>query len=148
MRLADLIGGLVVLLFGLAVTVFSLQLQYMSEYGPGPGFLPLWLGIGITACSLGVLYQTLRKHGATGAFFQPRTKIGVTMLAIIVGAFVLLPYLGFSVALGIFSFVSMRLIGKHGLLTCAITAVAAAIGIHYVFAEWLSIPLPGGIVDW
>ena len=148
MWLADLIGGFVVLAFGLAIVVFSSQLQYMSEYGPGPGFLPFWLGVGIAACSLGVLYNVFRKHGRTGAFFQPLTKVGLKMLAIIVGGFLLLPFLGFSVGLAVTAAVSMRLIGKHGLLACAITVVGTAIGIHYVFAEWLSIPLPTGIVDW
>lgn len=148
MRVADLIGGVVVLLFGVGIIVFSAQLQYMSEYGPGPGFLPLWLGLGITACALGVLYQHVRTGGRTGAFFQARTRIGMKMLAVIVGAFLLLPYLGFSVALAIFSFVSMRLIGKHGTLLCLITAVVTGIGVHYIFAEWLSIPLPTGVFDW
>ncbi len=148
MWLADLIGGIVVLLFGLAVVFFSQQLQYMSEYGPGPGFLPLWLGIGITVCSLGVLYNTVKKREKTGDFFQPLTRVGVKMLAVIVGGFLALPVLGFSVGLALLAAVSMRLIGKHGLLACAITAVASAIGIHYVFAEWLSIPLPTGIADW
>lgn len=148
MWIADLIGGIVVLLFGLAVVVFSLQLQYMSEYGPGPGFLPLWLGIGIAVCSLGVLYNVLKKHEKTGAFFQPLTRVGAKMLGIIIAGFLVLPFLGFSVGLAVLAAVAMRLIGKHGLLACAITAVATAIGIHYVFAEWLSIPLPTGLVDW
>ncbi len=148
MWIADLIGGIVVLLFGLAVVFFSWQLPYMSEFGPGPGFLPLWLGFGITACSLGVLYNVLKKHGKMGAFFQPLTKVGMRMLAIIIGGFLLLPVLGFALGLALLAAVSMRIIGKHGLLACALTAVGAAIGIHYIFAEWLSIPLTTGIVDW
>jgi len=47
MRFADLLGGVVVLLFGLSVVFFSSQLPYTSEYGPGPGLLPLWLGVGL-----------------------------------------------------------------------------------------------------
>jgi hypothetical protein len=148
MWLADLIGGIVVLLFGLAAVFFSLQLGYKVDFGPGPGFLPFWLGIGIAACSLGVLYQALRKHGKTGPFFQPLTRVGVKMLAIIVGGFLLLPFLGFAVGLAALAAVSMRLMGKHGALACAITGIAAAIGIHYVFGEWLTIPLPAGIVGW
>ena len=53
MWLADLIGGVVVLLLGFAVVFFSRQLPYMSEYGPGPGFFPLWLGLGIIGCGIG-----------------------------------------------------------------------------------------------
>ncbi len=35
MRLADLIGGAVVLVLGLAVIYFASQLEYYSEFGPG-----------------------------------------------------------------------------------------------------------------
>jgi len=147
MWLADLVAGFLVLGLGLGIVFFSSQLQYMAEYGPGPGFLPFWLGAGIAACSLGILYQVLRKRRA-GPFFQPRTRLGMQMLALILAAFALLPVLGFSVGLATFSAASMRLIGKHGLPLCAVTAVLTAIGIHYVFGYWLSIPLTTGLVGW
>ena len=70
------------------------------------------------------------------------------MLVMIVVAFLLLPLLGFSVGLALFTAASMRIIGKHGILMCALTFVGAAIGIHFIFGEWLSIPLPTGIVGW
>ena len=55
MRIADLLSGIVVFLLGVALIFFSRQLSYMSEYGPGPGFLPLWLGIGLVGCALFVI---------------------------------------------------------------------------------------------
>jgi hypothetical protein len=148
MWLADLIGGVVVLLFGLSVVFFSSQLPYSAEYGPGPGFLPLWLGIGIAGCALLVLWKILKQRERTEAFFKPLTRLGFQMLAMIFVAFLLLPLLGFSVGLALFTAVSMRVIGKHGILLCAITALGAAISIHFIFGEWLSIPLPTGIVGW
>jgi hypothetical protein len=148
MWLADLIGGTVVLLFGLGVIGFSLQMPYMSEFGPGPGFLPLWLGIGMAGCAVLVIVKILKKRDRSEAFLKPRTRIGLQMLGLIVGGFLLLPLLGFSVGLALFTATAMRLIGKHGMRACALTAVGAAIGIHFVFGQWLDIPLPTGIVGW
>ena len=148
MWLADLIGGVVVLVLGFAVVFFSWQLPYMSEYGPGPGFLPRWIGFGILGCAIVVIIRVLRKHDKSGPFFKPLTKVGVKALVLMVIAFLLFPLLGFSVGLGLFVGVSMRVMGKHGLISCGVTAVVTAIAIHYIFAHWLSIPLPTGMVGW
>ena len=148
MWLADLIGGAVVLLFGLSVVFFSSRLPYFSEFGPGPGFLPFWLGIGISGCAVLVLMKILKERNKTELFFKPLTRLGVQMLTMIVIAFLLLPLLGFSVGLALFTATAMRIIGKHPMLMCGLTAVGTAIGIHFVFGEWLSIPLPTGIVGW
>jgi putative tricarboxylic transport membrane protein len=148
MWLADLIGGVVVLLLGLAIVFFSRQLPYMSEYGPGPGFFPLWVGLGIIGCAIVVIINVLKKQDKTGVFFKPRTKMGVSILIQIAIAFLLLPLLGFSIGLGLFVGVSMRTMGKHHWISCGLTAVVTAIAIHYIFAHWLSIPLPTGIVGW
>jgi len=146
--MADLIGGVAVLLFGLAIVFFSSQLPYSSEFGPGPGFLPFWLGIGIAGCAVLVLMKILKQRNRTEVFFKPLTKLGVQMLVMIVIAFLLLPLLGFSVGLALFAATAMRAIGKHPMLMCGLTAIGTAIGIHFVFGEWLSIPLPTGIVGW
>jgi hypothetical protein len=42
----------------------------------------------------------------------------------------------------------MRIIGKHKIMTCGITAVLSAIFIRVVFAQWLDIPLPMGMIGW
>lgn len=148
MWMADLIGGAVALLFGLSIVFFSSQLPYSSEFGPGPGFLPFWLGIGIAGCAVLVLMKILKQRNRTEVFFKPLTRLGVQMLVMIVIAFLLLPYLGFSVGLALFTAAAMKIIGKHSTLLCGLTAIGTAIGIHFVFGEWLSIPLPAGIVGW
>jgi hypothetical protein len=148
MRLADFIGGAVVLILGVAVIFFSSQMQYYSEFGPGPGFLPLWIGIAITACAVVLLFNLLRKHQKAGAFLKPGTKEGFKLLLIVIAAFLLLPFLGFSIGFGLFAGITMRLLGKHGWVSCGLTAVGIGIGIRYVFGHWLNIPLPAGVVGW
>ncbi len=148
MRLADFIGGAVVLILGLAVIWFSSQMQYYSEFGPGPGFLPLWIGIGITACAIALIVNLLRKHEKAGVFFKPKTREGLKLLVIIIVFFIFLPFLGFSIGFGLFAGFTMRVMGKHGWVVCGLTAVVIAVGMRYVFGHWLSIPLPTGVVGW
>ena len=148
MRLADLIGGVVVLILGLAVVFFSSQLTYYSEYGPGPGFLPLWVGIIITGCAIYVIIDVLKNHDKIGTFFKPRTKLGLHVLIIIFITFLLLPFLGFSIGLALFVGITMRIMGKHRWVSCSLTAVVTAICIHLIFISWLTIPLPQGLIGW
>ena len=148
MKFADLVGGLVVLLLGIAIVFFSSQLPYKSEYGPGPGFLPLWLGIVLIGSAVFVLLNILRKQVKVDTFFKPGTKQSAMMFILIFISFLLLPLLGFSVGLAFFSGLTMRVMGKHGWMACGLTAVGIAIGIHFVFGQWLHIPLPTGIVGW
>ncbi len=148
MRLADLIGGAVVLLLGLAVIYFSSQLEYHSEFGPGPGFLPLWVGISITVFATVLIFNIVRKHEKVGAFLKPRTREGFKLLLIIIATFLLLPLLGFSIGFGLFAGGTMRIMGRHGWIVCVLTAIGIAIGIRYVFGYWLGIPLPTGVVGW
>ena len=148
MWVADLVGGIVVLLLGTALIFFSRQLSYMSEYGPGPGFLPLWLGIGLVGCALFVILKNLKEHAKAGPFFKPRTKLAVKMLVTIIVAFLLFPLLGFPIGLALFTGFTMRIMGKHHLIICGITAVITAVGIHFIFGELLYIPLPTGMIGW
>ncbi len=148
MRLADLIGGVFVLIFGLAVVFFSSQLTYYSEFGPGPGFLPLWVGIIITACAVYVIVDLLKKHGGPGEFFKLRTRLGLQIFVAIIITFLLLPVVGFAIGLALFIGVTMRMMGKHRWAQCGLTAIFTAIGIHFIFISWLTIPLPRGLIGW
>ena len=143
---ADFIAAVAALVLGLVVTILSLQLAYTSEYGPGPGFLPRWIGIGITACALVILVQVLKKNRKVGEFFKPGTRMGVRILIEIIVTFLFFPLLGFSVALGIFTGVAMRTMGKHRWISCSLTAGVTAICVHFLFGHYLDIPLPTGMI--
>ena len=148
MWIADLTGGFAVLALGIAVVFFSSRLEYMSEFGPGPGFLPLWLGMGLIVCSIGVILKILKRKDKTGIFFKPRTRVGLKILGLIILTYLLLPVFGFSVGLALFTATSMLLIGKHRWTSCGITAVVTAVAIRLIFVLWLSIPLPTGLIGW
>ncbi len=148
MWVGELVGGIVVFLLGLGIVIFSWGLQYTSEFGPGPGFLPRWIGFGIMGCAVVIVGQVLRKHERTEVFFKPRTREAVKILVLIGLTFVLSLLLGFSVALGLFVGVTMRVMGKHRWISCVLTTVVTIVAIHFIFGHWLSIPLPTGKVGW
>jgi hypothetical protein len=123
-------------------------MEYYSEFGPGPGFLPLWVGVVLIGCAIFVIINVLRKHDKIGTFFKPRTKLGLRVLIIIFITFLLLPLLGFSIGLGLFVGITMRIMGKHRWVSCSLTAVVTGVCIHLIFISWLTIPLPQGLIGW
>ena len=133
---------------GIAVIFFSRQLPYHSDYGPGPGFLPTWIGYVLAACAAVVTAQELRVANTRESFFQPRTRMAVKVLVVIVTTFLFFPLLGFSVGFGLFICATMRLIGAHRWITCGVAAIGTAVSIHFLFGHWLAIPLPTGLVGW
>ena len=60
MRGRDLTAGLVLAGLGIMITRYSQSLSYLDEFGPGPGFLPYWLGLVLTALALGLVISAAR----------------------------------------------------------------------------------------
>jgi hypothetical protein len=145
---ARVVGGLAVLALGMAVILFARQLPYHSDYGPGPGFLPTWIGYVIALSAAVVTVQELRTPNTGETFFQPRTRMAVKVLGVIGATFLLFPLLGFSVGFGVFIFATMRLMGRHRWGACGLAAIVTAVGIHFLFGQWLDIPLPTGWIGW
>ncbi len=147
---AEFIGAWAVTLLGLFIIVFSLPLQYYTELGPGPGFLPLLLGIGILLGGVVEVVKVFAKRKSAGQapFLAPRSKLGLQMLLLIVVSFLLLPVLGISVGLALCTGAAMKVIGKHKLVPCVLAALGSAIFIHYVFGQGLDIPLTKGLIGW
>jgi hypothetical protein len=146
---ANVIAGLVVFLLGAATTVLAwTTLPYTGEFGPGPGFLPVWLGITLMACAIPVLVTDVRNAATTGRLFRPETVKCLQVLGLIVVVYLASPILGFSVGLGFITGGGMRLMGRHHWGSCGMTAIVTAVCIHYLFGQWLGIPLPKGMIGW
>ena len=149
MWLANIIGGVAVFLLGVATTAAAwLTLPYGGEFGPGPGFVPFWLGLTLTVCSIPVIVADIRKTERSGKLFRPETRQCLKVLALIVLVFLSLPILGFSAGLALITGGGMRLMGKHGWVACTATVIGTAVCIHYLFGQWLTIPLPKGMIGW
>jgi hypothetical protein len=146
---ANLIAGVAVFLLGIATTFLAwMTLPYTGEFGPGPGFLPLWLGIALVVSSIPVIITDLRNTDRSERLFQPETWKCLKVLILIVIVFLVLPILGFSTGLALITAGGMRIMGKRSWVSCVVTVIGTAVCIHYLFGQWLSIPLPKGMIGW
>jgi hypothetical protein len=146
---ANIIAGVAVFLLGIATTILAwMTLPYTGDFGPGPGFLPLWLGITLMVCSVPVIITDLRTKEKSEKLFRPETAKCLKVLTLVVTVFLSLPVLGFSAGLSLITGACMRLMGKHSWVSCVVTVIGTAVCIHYLFGQWLSIPLPKGMIGW
>ena len=146
---ANIIAGVAFFLLGVATIVLAWRdLPYTADFSPGPGFLPLWLGICLAISSIPVIISELKSKARSGKLFRPETVKCVKVLILIVAVFLLLPVFGFSAGLALITGGAMRLMGKHGWGSCMVIVIVTAVCIHYLFGQWLSIPLPQGVIGW
>ena len=146
---ANLIAGMAVLLLGIAGAGLAwTTLPYTGEFGPGPGFLPFWLGMVLAISAVPVILTDLRATERSERLFRPETAKCLQVLGMIVAVFLVLPLLGFSTGLALITGGGMRLMGRHRWTVCGMTVIATAVCIHYVFGQWLGIPLPTGMIGW
>ena len=147
MNPTDLIGGVFVTLIGSGALLFSRDLQYHAEHIPGPGFLPFWLGIGFLVCGMAITLKASKRGGPKReAFWQPKTRYVVYVLMALVITFLLVPVLGLTLCLALFTGFMMRLMGRHSWGLCLVLSGITGLGIRLVFGHWLDIPLPKGLV--
>jgi len=146
---ANVIAGVAVFLLGITTTILAwTTLPYTGDFGPGPGFLPLWLGITLMVCAIPIVITDLRTANESEKLFRPETLKCLKVLILIVAVFLSLPVLSFSAGLALITGAGMRLMGKHRWFSCVMTVIGTAVCIHYLFGQWLSIPLPKGMIGW
>jgi hypothetical protein len=135
-----------VLGLGAGITFFAGRLPYTAEYGLGPGFMPLWIGIVLMGCAFVTIIQALKQPGgAQKKFMTPRTrKVGFVFATLIV-TFILVRILGLAVSLGLFTGFTMKTLGRHGWLLSAFVTLVTAAAVYVIFGYLLDIPLPKGI---
>lgn len=144
----ELVSGLCIGAFGIYVVVEASRLAYFSEYGgPGPGFLPLWLGIGLFF--LGLLMISLNLFGPprdTSSDARPWLGTGRALggWAGLIGAIALLPLLGFNLSFGLLTGYLLCVVDRRSLWATFTVALGLMLGFHLVFSFALGVPLPVG----
>jgi putative tricarboxylic transport membrane protein len=150
MRRAYQITGGLFLLLAVFVAVESLALRYYTPLGPGPGFFSFWLALllGGLALLLGLQATVGRPEPMPEDFFSDRVgylRIGAVGLALVATIWLFEP-LGFSLTMfGVCAFLLYAL-GRQGVLVTLGVALACSVGAFHVFNDWLSVPLPRGVL--
>ena len=145
---SELLTGAVLAAFGGLVIYEASALPYTSESGPGPGFFPLWIGIGIFLCSCFMLYAYFPR---TDPNTEPRAKTSTAEITRALAAWLafvlaiaILPLLGFAVSLGLLTTFLILVLDRRSPWTAAGVAVGLALGFHLVFPVALGVSLPAG----
>jgi putative tricarboxylic transport membrane protein len=149
----DQFSSLFWFLLGLAVIFLSYRLGLGTLTSPGPGFLPLWCGLILSAISLGVFFhrllipsggesQTIRK--LWGGVHWLRGVFVVSALLVYTLLFTHLGYLLSTLVLLLFLF---KAIEPQGWTVAIGGAVLASFISFVVFALWLDVQLPRGILE-
>jgi hypothetical protein len=147
MRYGDAYAGALIALVGIVALVAAWPLEFWSDFGPGPGFLPAALGAALAVTGPVVALASLRAREASRAsassFRKPLVVTGV-MAAYLA----LLNVLGFVFGTALFLFTLMRWVESRGTGQAAVLAVCIAAGLYFLFAVLLETPLPSGALSW
>jgi len=144
----DLASAICLGAFGIYVAYAAINLPYTSEFGPGPGFFPLWIGIGIVGCSLVMLWSCAFRGRIDGGEAIEPNRTGVVRSlgawTAFIAAIVCLPFLGFAISLGVLTAFLIVVFDRRSPWTALGTALGLAAGFHLVFPVALGVSLPVG----
>lgn len=136
------IGGVMAVIFaGLAWQ--ATRLTYGTEFAPGPGFTPLWLGVFGAVLAVVVAVRGRKAAAAPPVDLRAETRVVVAVLGVIV-AVVLMPLLGFVTAFAAYLIFFTIVVERLGLPVALATSLAVIALIYIVFARFLGVPFPVG----
>jgi putative tricarboxylic transport membrane protein len=145
---SELLAAIVLTSFGSFIIYEARALPYSSEFGPGPGFFPLWIGIGIVVCALVMIgADCLRRNIGS----EETIKLSEIAIARALGAWfaftlaiALLSLLGFALSLALLTAFLILVLDRRSSWVALSVAVGLALGFHLVFTVALGVSLPVG----
>lgn len=148
MKHRDLISGLFWLAVGILLSILSANYTVGNIVEPGPGFLPLILGILIIFLSLIVLIGT-RKSSPEGKVASSGEggwkRVSYAVLVLIVLAF-FFEKIGYLITFFLLMFLLMIGAGGQSWKRIVLTALFSAVGVYVIFVLLLEQPLPSGLL--
>jgi hypothetical protein len=148
-RRADRIAGASLLALGVAFSVGALKnYAYWGENGPGPAFLPVWLGGVMAVLAAALLIGAMRSPDPGDAWLP--SGAGLKRLIAVLGATValvaLLNVVGMVSGTFVFLIVLMRFLDRTPWPLTLVVAFAVAGANFLVFTRWLKVPMPVSVL--
>jgi hypothetical protein len=151
-RSAETAFAAVLLLVSLVLVREALRLPIAwTEVGPGAGFFPFWLAVGVAFQAAIVLIRSLRVPApplgraapfVEGEAFKPLLIVFLPMVAVI-GA---LHYLGLYIGAALYLAGYMIFVGRHHWSTVALVSILLPLALFFIFERWFLMPLPKGLL--
>lgn len=121
-----------------------------TAIGPGAGFLPFWLTVGVGICAVVIFLQSLRMGTAAkadGPFipvsaWKPLLAMFLPMVAVVA----LMDNFGIYLGGGVYLAVYMWLVGRHRWHLIVLVSVLVPLVLFFIFEKWFLLPLPKGVI--
>jgi hypothetical protein len=150
MRKANLGVAIFLFLIGAIVMYDAVRLGFRWDpgFGPGAGYLPFYLSLGVLICTgIFIVKQIRQLSKGDKRLIQEGGLTPILWVLIPSTVMVILTsIIGLHFAAFIFLLFYMRVVGKIGWLECALVSVLFPIGMYVVFDRLFLIPLPGGML--
>ena len=145
----DRIAALFFLAVGIFFTLYARSVEIGDWHAPGPGFLPFWGGLTLSAMSLALLLRTFGRKILTACppFFPQKDswkRIVSTFLAL-VAYNLILSLLGFALTTFFFLAFLLRFIFPQTWRRTLGVAFLGSVVAHLIFVRFLETQLPRGI---
>jgi len=148
---ADRIFAVIGLALSLWCYLESTKFNYMTEFTPGPGFMPFWVGIVLAVLSCCLIYDTTRRkpsakdHKKLLPENHALFRVGLIMVMLF-GVKFSMNILGFPLTLVLFTTVILTLLEKYSILKSVGYGIAYA-GVTWLIFEYiLSMGFPKGLL--
>ena len=141
----DLIAGAVLAAFGVYVISVAAKLPYVSDVGPGHGFFPLWLGIGLVTFAAALMFasftSSVRKSQSSKQSWNSMIRPLAGWFAVMI-AIALLGKIGFALSFIILTIFLVLALDRRPALLAVVVAVGLAVAFHLIFVVALDVSLP------
>lgn len=151
MKKADRIFGVIGLLLALWAYLESRKFDYMTEFTPGPGFMPFWVGVVLAVLSLYLLFDTaVRKPSEKdGKKVLPEKhaliRVGAIMLMLFIVRFTM-NSLGFPITIALFIAALLYFLEHYSVIKSVGLGIAYSAVTWFVFQYILTMGLPKGFL--
>jgi len=145
--------AIVWILLGLTISIWSATFPFGGRKAPGPGFLPLILGLILMLLGSILLFKAIKREegdpiGAPIPFVSAQASLTRVVLATggMLAAAALLYPLGFFSTIFCLMFFLKYSLQPQRLKVAVIYALLSALGSSVLFRSLLKTPLPGGFL--
>jgi putative tricarboxylic transport membrane protein len=150
MKRADLVTGVVLMLFALAVASEASRMPLQVGVTTGPGFLPLLLAVFIGILGATILISALRRpEGVDPAVTWPTGRGRfwiITIFAALLAYTFLVSVLGYVLPTFAFMLLVVLMLGSYRWYWSVAISLGIGIGLYVVFRVWLGMSLPTGFL--
>ncbi|MGH2426213.1 MAG: tripartite tricarboxylate transporter TctB family protein [bacterium] len=148
MKKAETVVAVFLVLFSLIMVREALRLSIWSSIGPGAGFFPFWLVLGVGICAVVIVVQSLRAPRAGDGPFIPPGAWRPLLVAFLpmVAILAMLRYLGIYIGGMLYLTGYMWLVGRHRWPYIAFVSILIPLALFFIFEKWFFLLLPKGIL--